>query len=72
MFLINLAYFGGGLAVATIVWYLVLRNNKKKFAEWMATTEGYFTNALSKIENLGDDAGAKIEEILDNFRNVKK
>ncbi len=70
--LINLLCFGGGLAVATIVWFLILRNNKKKFAEWMSTTEDYFTNALGKLDNLGDDAGDKIEEILDNFRKVKK
>ncbi len=70
--LVNFLCFGGGLVVATIVWYLILRNNRKKFTEWMDTSELYFTQALGKIEGLGDDASEKIEEVLANFRKIKK
>lgn len=67
----NLLYFGGGVVAATIVWYFVLRNNKKRFAEWMDASEIYFTMALGKIDGLSDEAKAKIEEIIANFKKGK-
>ncbi len=70
--LINLACFAGGLVVATIVWYLVLRNNKKKFVEWMDGTEIFFMEALGKIEGISDEAAAKIDALFAKFREIKK
>lgn len=70
--LYHILLFAGGAVSATVIWFFILRNNKKKFAEWMSAAELYFADALSKIDNLGDEASGKIDEILANFKNIKK
>lgn len=69
--IINGAYFAGGLVAATVVWYFVLRNNKKNFSVWMDGTEQYFMDALGKIDGISDEASAKIDELFAEFKKGK-
>jgi hypothetical protein len=62
----------GGMVIATIVWYFVLRNNKKNFNAWMDFTETYLADALSKIDGISDEAAAKIDAIFADFKEIKK
>jgi hypothetical protein len=57
--------------VTTIGWWLVLRNNKKHFNEWMSGAEDYFNTALDKIDGLSDEAKVKIAEIVAQFKKMK-
>ena len=66
---VNGVWFGGGLVVSTVVWFFVLRNNKKNFAAWMSGTEEYFQNVLVNMDDVGENAAAKIDEF---FANMKK
>lgn len=68
----NLICFAGGIVAATIVWFFVLRNNKKHFNEWMDGTEQYFMEALSKVDGIGEEASAKIDAIFAEFKEIKK
>lgn len=64
--------FGGGIITATIIWYFVLKNNKKHFNEWIDGTEQYFMEALSKVDGIGEEASAKIDAIFAEFKQIKK
>jgi hypothetical protein len=68
----NLIWFCGGMIAATIIWFFVLRNNKKHFNEWMNSTEDYFLEAIHNIEGLGEEASAKIDALFENLKNIKK
>ena len=69
---VNGVWFFGGAAVTTVVWFFVLRNNKKRFAEWMATTEEYLYNSLMKMDEIGEEGAAKIDELFAKFKEIKK
>ena len=56
--------FLAGIIVATIVWYFVLRNNKKQIQLWIETPEQYFNQIQTQIGDLSDDAKNKIEDII--------
>jgi len=69
---VNSVWFIGGLFVSTVVWFFVLRNNKKRFNEWMSGTEQYLYDALMKMDGLGEDGAAKIDELFSKFKSIKK
>jgi hypothetical protein len=69
---VNGVWFVGGLVVSTVVWFFVLRNNKKRFNEWMSGTEQYLYDALMKMDEIGEDATAKIDELFAKFKEIKK
>jgi hypothetical protein len=56
--------FTVGVVVSTIVWYFVLRNNKKKIQLWLETPEQYFNQIQSQIGDLSDEAKGKMEDII--------
>ena len=64
--------FAGGIVTATIIWYFVLKNNRKHFNEWIDGTEQYFMEALSKIDGISEEASAKIDAIFAGFKDINK
>ena len=69
---VNGVWFCGGLVAATIVWFFVLRNNKKNFNAWMDSSEAYLMEAIGKIDGIGEEASAKIDAVFANFKELKK
>lgn len=69
---VNGVWFCGGLVVSTVVWFFVLRNNKKNFSAWMGSTEAYLMDAIGKIDGISEEAAAKIDAVFANFKNIKK
>ena len=70
--IVNSTWFVGGLFVATVVWFFVLRNNKKHFNEWMGSTEEYLMGAINKIDGISEEASAKINAVFAGFKDVNK
>jgi len=69
---VNSFWFCGGLIVSTVIWFFVLRNNKKRFAEWMSTTEEYLYNSLMKMDEIGEEGAAKIDALFAKFKEIEK
>ena len=65
----HILMFVVGAIAATAIWFFVLRNNKKKFAGGMDSTEEYFKVALDKVDGISDEAKETIEKILADFKN---
>lgn len=64
--------FGCGMVAATVIWYFVLKNNKRHFNEWIDGTEVYLAAAISKIDGISEEASDKIDEIFAGFKDIKR
>lgn len=69
---VNSVWFCSGLVVSTVVWFFVLKNNKKNFAAWMGSTESYLMEAISKIDGVSEEAAAKIDAVFANLKEIRK
>jgi len=53
-----------GAAAATIVWYFVLRNNRKKVNEWLDFPAETWDKIDAELDEFGDDVKDKVNEIF--------
>jgi len=61
-----------GMVVATIVWYFVLRNNRKHINEFLDAPEKLFDDIKDDIEELDDKAKEELEELRDKISGFIK
>lgn len=73
-----MTFFGGiivGVILATVIWYFVLRNNRKHIDEFLNAPEKLFDDVKDNIGELDDKAKeelAELKEKLSNFINKHK
>jgi len=53
-----------GLVLATVIWGLVLNNNKKKLAEFLQAPNKFFNGVMDELVHFSDDAKAEIMAAL--------
>jgi len=61
-----------GMIVATVVWYFVLRNNRKHINEFLDAPEKLFDDIWDDIEDLDDKAKEEFDELKEKLSSFVK
>ena len=56
--------FLAGVVVATIIWYFVLRNNRKNVNQWLDLPAETWDKIDAELDEFGDDVKDKVNQIL--------
>jgi len=56
--------FLAGVVVATIIWYFVLRNNRKNVNQWLDLPAETWDKIDTELDEFGDDVKDKVNQIL--------
>ena len=62
-----MAFFSGiliGIIGATVIWYFVLRNNRKKLAEFIDVPEEMWDKVKEEIEEFPDEVKDKLSSLF--------
>ena len=63
--------FGFGLVVATVVWYFVLRNNKKLVKLYLDNPDLLLEKIKNEVGDFSADVQEKIQDIIIEIRKKK-
>ena len=61
-----------GLIVATIVWFFVLKNNRKKIQSWLDAPEIFFDNLQEDVGQLSAEAQQKLNDVIAELKSKKR
>lgn len=59
-----------GAVIASVVWWFILTNNKKRFGDFLQDPTKFFDGVKQELAHMEDDVREKVLKVLDNVNQT--